>query len=76
VPNGFVLFRVLTRTEGDRTAFATQKDQLRETLRQREADRLTRAYLQQLRAERKIEVNEALLGSYVRESQGNSGRRS
>ena len=73
VPNGYVLFRVLTRTEGDRTAFAAQKDQLRETLRQKEADRLTRAYLQQLRAERKIEVNEALLASYARESQGGSG---
>src|SRR5262249_39124589 len=78
VPNGFVLFRVLTRTEGDRAAFASQKDQLRETLRQREADRLTRAYLQQLRAERKIEVNEALRACYMREakSQGSSGRRS
>jgi hypothetical protein len=55
---------------------AAQKDQLRESLRQREADRLTRAYLQQLRAERKIEVNEPLLASFSRESQGTSGRRS
>ncbi|HEY1252776.1 MAG TPA: peptidyl-prolyl cis-trans isomerase, partial [Thermoanaerobaculia bacterium] len=76
VPNGFVLFRVLTRTEGDRAAFAAQKDQLRDTLRQREADRLTRAYLQQMRAERKIEINEALLASFSKESQSGGGRRS
>ena len=31
VPNGFVLFRVLTRTEGDRGAFEAQKEQLRES---------------------------------------------
>ncbi len=74
VPNGFVLFRVLTRTEGDRGAFVAQKDQLREGLREKEAERLTRAYLQQLRAERKIEINEPLLASFMKESSG--GRRS
>jgi len=74
VPNGFVLFRVLTRTEGDRTAFTAQKDQLRESLRGREAERLTRAYLAQMRSERKIEINEPLLASFMKESSG--GRRS
>jgi peptidyl-prolyl cis-trans isomerase D len=74
VPNGYVLFRVLTRTEGDRAAFAAQKDQLRESLRGREAERLTRAYLAQMRSERKIEINEPLLASFMKESSG--GRRS
>ncbi len=74
VPNGYVLFRVLTRTEGSRTTFEAQKEQLRDSIRSREAERLTRAYLQQLRASRKIEVNEQLLASFLRET--GSGRRS
>jgi peptidyl-prolyl cis-trans isomerase D len=67
VPNGFVLFRVLTRTEGNREAMAAQKEELRDTIRSREAERLTRAYLQQMRAEQKVEVNEALLSSFMRD---------
>ena len=74
VPNGFVLFRVLTRNEASRDAFASQKDQLRESIRSREADRLTRAYLQQIRSERKVEVNDQLLASFLKDT-GN-GRRS
>jgi len=74
VPNGFVLFRVLTRSEGDRSSFASQKEQLRDSLRGKEAERLTRAYLQQMRSERKIQVNEAVLASFMKESGG--GRRS
>ncbi len=74
VPNGFVLFRVLTRTEGDRSAFAKQKEQLRDSLRAKEAERLTRSYLQQMRAERKVEVNEPLLASFMKDTAG--GRRS
>ena len=74
VPNGFVLYRVLTRTEGDRGAFEAQKEQLRESIRSREADRLTRAYLQQIRASRKVEVNEQLLASFMRDTA--AGRRS
>lgn len=76
VPNGFVLFRVLTRQEGDRAAFASQKEQLRESLRGKEAERLTRAYLQQMRSERKIEINEAVLASFMKESAAGGGRRS
>jgi len=53
VSNGFVLFRVLTRTEGSRDAFQAQKEQLRDSLRGREADRLIRAYLQQVRTPRR-----------------------
>jgi hypothetical protein len=65
---------VLTRTEGDRGAFEAQKEQLRESIRSREADRLTRAYLQQIRASRKVEVNEQLLASFMRDTA--AGRRS
>ncbi len=68
VPAGFVLFRVLTRTEGSREALATQKEELRDTIRSREADKLTRAYLQQMRIEQKVEVNEALLSSFMRDT--------
>jgi peptidyl-prolyl cis-trans isomerase D len=70
VPAGFVLFRVLTRTEGDRNAFQAQKAELAESLRSREAERLTRAYLAGERAARKIEVNEQLLASFMRSSGG------
>jgi peptidyl-prolyl cis-trans isomerase D len=73
VPNGFVLFRVLTRNEASREAFQTQKDELRESIRTREADRLTRSYLQQLRAERKVEVNDQALASFLRDP-GNGPR--
>lgn len=76
VPTGFVLFRVLTRTEGDKTTFEAQKDQLRDTIRQREADRLTRAYLQQVRIERQVEVNEPLLSSFLRDTGNAANRRS
>jgi peptidyl-prolyl cis-trans isomerase D len=71
VPNGFVLFRVLTRTEGNHGTFEAQKEQLRESIRSREADRLTRAYLQQMRAARNVEVNEELLASFLRDTGGN-----
>lgn len=71
VPNGFVLFRVLTRTEGNRVTFEAQKEQLRESIRSREAERLTRAYLQQMRAARSVEVNEELLASFLRDTGGN-----
>ena len=74
VPAGFVLFRVLVRSEGDRNAFQTQKAELADSLRTREAERLTRAYLAQERAARKVEVNEAMLSSFARGSEG--GRRS
>ena len=74
VPNGFVLFRVLTRNEASREAFQTQKDELRESIRSREADRLTRSYLQQMRAERKVEVNDQALASFLRDT--GDGRRS
>ena len=76
VPAGFVLFRVLTRKEGDRKEFETQKAELAESIRSREAERLTRAYLSEQRAARKIEVNEALLSSFIKGTEGGQGRRS
>jgi peptidyl-prolyl cis-trans isomerase D len=76
VPTGFVLFRVLTRTPANPTAFEAQKDQLRESIRTREAERLTRAYLQELRATRTVEVNEPLLASFLRETGASTNRRS
>jgi peptidyl-prolyl cis-trans isomerase D len=75
VPNGFVLFRVLTLKEGSRDAMQAQKEELRESLRSREAERLTRSYLAQMRAERKVEVNEALLASFMREGGSSRGGR-
>lgn len=75
VPNGFVLFRVLTRKEGNRDALQAQKEELRESLRTREAERLTRSYLTQLRAERKVQVNETLLTSFMREGGSRGGNR-
>ena len=70
VPGGFALFRVLTRTPFDAKQFETQKAELLETLRSREADRLLRAYTSQMRAARKIEINEDLLKSVLPESDG------
>ncbi len=74
VSNGFVLFRVLTRTEGNRGSFQAEKEQLRDSIRSREAERLTHAYLQQLRSTKKVEVNEPLLASFLRD--GGNNRRS
>jgi peptidyl-prolyl cis-trans isomerase D len=65
VPAGFVLFRVLTRTQADPAAFETQKGQLAESLRAKEAERLIRAVVAQMRADRKIEVNEDVLNSFL-----------
>jgi peptidyl-prolyl cis-trans isomerase D len=73
VPGGFVLFRVLNRTSADPKAFETQKLEILDTLRTREADRLLRAELAQMRADRKIQVNEDLLKSFLPEQ--NSPRR-
>ncbi|MGH9364419.1 MAG: SurA N-terminal domain-containing protein [Thermoanaerobaculia bacterium] len=73
-PGGFVLFRVLTRTPFDQKQFETQKAELVESLRSREADRLLRAYTQQMRAERKIEINEELLKSVLPETSGTTRR--
>ena len=73
VPSGFVLFRVLTRTQANPAAFETQKAALAESLRAKEAERLIRAVVAQMRADRKVEVNEDLLSSFLPQ-QGQSRR--
>jgi peptidyl-prolyl cis-trans isomerase D len=73
-PGGFVLFRLLTRTSFDQKQYEAQKAELVESLRAKEADRLMRSYTRQMRAERKIEVNEELLKSILPESSGTTRR--
>ncbi len=65
VPGGFVLFRVLTRTTPAPAAFEAQKGDIADGLRAREADRLVRATLQQLRTEKKVEINEDALATFL-----------
>jgi peptidyl-prolyl cis-trans isomerase D len=65
VPSGFVLFRVLARTQADPATYATQKAALADTLRTKEAERLMRSVTQQMRGDRKIEINEELLNSLL-----------
>ncbi|HXM79794.1 MAG TPA: peptidyl-prolyl cis-trans isomerase [Thermoanaerobaculia bacterium] len=67
VPGGFVLFRVLTRTTPEPSQLAAQKSDIQDSLRSREAERLLHAYLLQLRAERRVEVNDELLKSFLPE---------
>lgn len=64
-PGGFVLFRVLTRQHADPKTLEAQKSEILETLRAREAERLVRSYLRQLRADRQIRVNEKLLEEWL-----------
>jgi len=68
VPGGFVLFRVLTRNTPAPTTFEAQKSEIAESLRGREAERLIRSSLQQLRTEKKVEINEDLLQSFMPET--------
>jgi peptidyl-prolyl cis-trans isomerase D len=67
VPGGFVLFRVIDRKTADPKTFETQKAELAETIRAREGEKLLRASLQQLRSEKKVEINEELLKSFLPE---------
>lgn len=70
VPGGFIVFRVLTRQQADPRTLETQKAEILETLRSKEAERLVRSYLQQLRADQRIQVNEQLLQSWLPEEEG------
>jgi peptidyl-prolyl cis-trans isomerase D len=67
VPGGFVLFRVLTRTAPDPKTREAQRADILDSLRSREADRLIRSALQKMRAEKKVEINEELLKSFLPE---------
>ena len=73
-PGGFVLFRVLTRTPFEEKQYEALKSELVESLRAKEADRLLRAYTQQMRAGRKIEINEEVLKQMMPESGGTTRR--
>ncbi len=67
VPGGFVLFRVIDRKTADPKTFEAQKAELAETIRAREGEKLLRSSLQQLRADKKVEINEDLLKSFLPE---------
>src|SRR5262249_37667214 len=75
VPGGFVLFRVVNKTSADPKAFEAQKTEILDTLRSREADRLLRAELTRMRADRKIQINEELLKSFLPEQSQGASRR-
>ncbi len=68
VPGGFVLFRVVNRTTGDAAAFEAQKADLSDSLRSREAERLLRSTLERMRSNRRVEINEDLLKSFLPEA--------
>jgi peptidyl-prolyl cis-trans isomerase D len=67
VPGGFVLYRVLSRSTAEPSLLTTQKDDIVDNLRSREADRLLRSYLLTLRSEKRVEVNEEVLKSFLPE---------
>jgi peptidyl-prolyl cis-trans isomerase D len=67
VPGGFVLFRVIERKSADPSAFEAQKAELAASIRAREGEKLMRSSLQQLRADKKVEINEDLLKSFLPE---------
>ena len=67
VPGGFVLFRVVNRTSADPAAVASQRTELADSIRDREAQKLMRATLQQMRADRQVKVNEEVLQTFAPE---------
>ena len=67
VPGGFVLFRVLSRKSADPKTLDAQKSELADSIRAREGEKLLRSSLQQLRADKKVEINEDLLKSFLPE---------
>ena len=72
VPGGFVIFRVIDRKSADPKIFESQKGELAAAIRAREGEKLLRSSLQQLRADKKVDINEDLLKSFLPEE----GRRS
>lgn len=61
---GAAVFRVLERTPFDADAYAREKAQTLDRLRQQKAGRLFQALVQRLRAESKIDVNRELLARF------------
>jgi peptidyl-prolyl cis-trans isomerase D len=62
---GVVLFRVVSKVDFDPAAFAAQKEQLRETVRQQQAQKLIEADLARRRGEAKISINEESLKRFT-----------
>ncbi len=61
---GVVFFRVASKVDFDPAAFAAQKEQLRATVRQQEAQKLIQADLDRERQQEKVTVNEDSLKRY------------
>ena len=61
---GVAFFRVSSRVDFDAAAFAAQKEQLRETARQQQAQKLIQSEMTRRREEEKISVNEESLKRY------------
>ena len=70
VPGGYVVFRVVNRTTAAPAALAAQRNEIAESIREREAQKLMRASLQQMRADKRVTVNEALLQTFIPEVSG------
>jgi peptidyl-prolyl cis-trans isomerase D len=62
---GVVLFRVVSKTDFDPSAFSAQKAKLAQTARQQEAQKLIEAELARRRAQEKVVVNDDLLKRYT-----------
>ncbi len=67
-----MIFRVIDRKSADPKIFESQKGELAAAIRAREGEKLLRSSLQQLRADKKVDINEDLLKSFLPEE----GRRS
>ena len=67
-----MIFRILDRKSADPKTFEAQKSELADAVRAREGEKLLRSSLQQLRADKKVDINEELLKSFLPEE----GRRS
>lgn len=63
---GVAVARVVSRVAFDPAAFAAQKDQLRDTVRQEESQRLLQSILGASRSKSKIEMNEELIEQLLR----------
>jgi hypothetical protein len=57
----------LTRSGAEPSVLTAQRDEIVDNLRSREADRLLRAYLLQLRTDKRVEINEEVLKSFLPE---------
>ena len=61
---GAVVFRLLERNDFDQGAFATQKAEIRERLRNQKAGRLLQSLMNRRRAESRIEINKEVMDRF------------